>query len=262
VAFALDLRPHPAPGGPLAWARVPWDSDALGLEVFELRCEGEADAVAGALPSLLADLDARGAHLAVARVPIGATALARVLGAAGFSAVEASFELSLPLRRRASAPPVRFPAGLLLRDATPADEDAVAAIAREAFANDRYHLEPAVDPERASDRFEGWVRRAFADGDAVLVLVDDRDRTIGFFHVRPDAGGDVDLSLAAVAAQFRQAGVGPLLYAAVLDLLRERGHRTAHTRIAAQNLDVLNVYAHLGFAFTRSLICLHRPSGR
>lgn len=258
MSFALDLRAHPEPGGPLAWARVPWDSDALGLEVFEIRCEGEADAVGDALPGLLDELRTEGPQLAVSRVAIGRTALARVLGVNGFHAVESSFELSLPLARRAGQT-TRLPRGIALRPAREEDRAAVAAIALEAFHSDRYHLEPSVAPERASARMATWVQRAFDAGEPVFVLADAGERTLGFFHVRPDADGDVDLSLAAVAADFRRVGLGPLLYSAVLDECHRRGHRAAHTRIAAQNLDVLNLYAHLGFQFLRAWMAFHRP---
>lgn len=237
---------------------MPWDSDALGLEVHEIRCSGDAAAVSGALPGLLEQL---GSDLVFCRLAIGEVELARALGARGFYAVESSFELTLPLARRSAAPPVRFPRGVALRAAAEGDLDAIAAIAREAFSTDRYHLEPAVPAGRASARMEGWVRRAFADRDPVFVLADDRGRTLGFFHVRPGAEEAVDLSLAAVAPALRGSGLGPLLYAAVLDECRDRGFRSAHTRIAAQNLEVLNLYAHLGFAFLRSLLCFHRPAG-
>lgn len=261
MSFELDLREHPGPGGPLRWARVPWDSDALGMEIVELRCEGEPDAVATALGSLLGRLDADGPHLAFARLAVGDVARAQALAAAGFHPVETSFELSLPLARRANAAAVRFPGGLVLRPALEADRDAVVAIARTAFGDDRYHLDPAVPDERADERFAVWVQRAFAAGEPVFVLAGEDGRVIGFFHVRED-GADVDLSLAAVHADVRRAGLGPLLYAAMLDECRARGHRAAHTRIAAQNLDVLNVYVHLGFQFLRAWLCLHRVGGR
>jgi L-amino acid N-acyltransferase YncA len=257
VGFTLDLRPHPAPGGPLLWARVPWDSDALGIEVFEIRCQGDAEAVAAALPGLLDDLGSEQPQLVVARLPIGETALAGVLSSNGFYVVEASFELSLPLARR--RPPVHFPDGIALRLAVDSDRAAVTAIAREAFDNDRYHLEPSVPSERASARMATWVERALDAGESVFVLVDERDRVLGFFLVRPDAGGDVDLSLAALGADFRRAGLGRLLYAAVLDECRARGHRSAYTRVAAQNLEGLSLFVHLGFRLLRPELCFHRP---
>lgn len=256
MAFSLDLKPHPGPGGPLSWARVPWDSDALGLEVFEIRFEDDAVAVERHLPSLLPQL--RG--LVVARVAVGQARVARVLSAHGFYAIETTFELSLPLARRDSAKPVRFPAGFQLREAVASDREPIVEIARRAFDNDRYHLEPSIASARADARMAGWVERALDEGDPVFVLADREGRALGFFHVRPDAEGGLDLSLAAVAPELKRVGLGPLLYAAVLDEGRDRGFRTAYTRIAAQNLDVLNVYAHLGFQFLRSLMCFHRPA--
>lgn len=259
MSFTLDLRPFPGPAaGPLAWARVPWDSDTLGIEIVEVRIEGDDEAVIDALPGLLETLDAGGRHLAFVRVEIGRTAVAAACTDAGFHPVETSFELSLPLRRRASAPPVRFPGGLRLRPATADDHAQIVDIARGAFHNDRYHLEPAIDPARADERFALWVQRAFDAGEPVHVLAPEDERVAGFFHLRPGAGDAVDLSLAALRPDLRGSGLGPLLYAAVLSACHEEGSQTAFTRIAAQNLDVLNVYAQLGFQFLRTWTCLHR----
>lgn len=251
MSFTLDLQRT----GSIEWARVPWDSDTLGRDIYDVRIDDSADD----LPSLLQEFAEP--YLAFTRIPLDATPLARALTAAGFYPVETSFELSLPLARRRNAKPTRFPGAITLRPGTDADRDAVADIARGAFTDDRYHVDPAIDDARADERMVQWTTRAFDAGEPVHVLAAEDDRVLGFFHVRPLENGDVDLSLAAVHPDVRGIGVGPLLYAAVLDACRDAGHRAAVTRISADNLDVLNVYVHLGFTFLRTWSCLHRVDG-
>lgn len=259
MAFRLEFRPAGDPPV-LAIAEVPWDSEALGLSIWEIRCEGDAASVGRALPAVLADLSSRGRHLAVARIEIGATALGARLAASGFHPIETSFDLSRPLGRPLPLS-TRLPRGLALREASAADVAAITAIARHGFACDRYHLEPTIPSDKADERYVRWIERALRDGEPVFVAETNADASapLGFFHVRPGEDGDVDLSLAALDAAARRAGVGPLLYAAVLEECRRRGFRSAGTRVAAQNLEVLNLFAFLGFSFRRPLFCFHRP---
>lgn len=259
MSFRLERAPWPAPGGPLTRARVPWDSETFGLGVFDLEADPErADEVAGALPGLLRELERERPHLAAVKIPVAATALSRALSEAGFYAVETMLELHLPLERMQRVAP-RVPAGLALREARAEDLPALEAMARGAFHADRFHLDPNLDPARAGERYARWVARGFAAGEPVFVYEDARrGRTIGFFHVRPTAPGTCDLSLAAVEPGARRLGLGSLMYQAVVEACRERGFRAAETHVTVQNLDVLNLFARLGFAFRAPVLCLHR----
>ena len=61
---------------------------------------------------------------------------------------------------------------------------------------------------------------------------------LGFYHIRDARDGAVDLSLAAVAPAYHGAGIGALMYQAMLNECRQRGYRTAVTRISLNNLPV------------------------
>lgn len=260
MAFALEFIAHPGAGGPLSFARVSWDSECFGFDVYEIRCEREAGGVARHLPALLARLAAGGRYLAVTRVPFGRAELVRALTGQGFYPIETSFGISRSLARPLPSRGRAFE-GLLLRAAGADELPRLEELARTAFRTDRFHLDPAVPDDKADERYARWIRRAFADGDPVFVYEDSgHDRMLGFFHVRgaSDGSGVVDLSLAATDPGVQGSGVGVLLYEAVLEQCRALGFRSAQTRITAQNTDVLNLFVHLGFSFDPPVLCLHR----
>jgi GNAT superfamily N-acetyltransferase len=230
--------------------------------LYDLTAEAERWAeVDPALPELLAELARERPHLAQIKIPVAATDLGRVLCANGFYPVETMLALSLPLQRiRRIAE--RLPAGLVLRDATGADLEALAPIARGAFHADRFHLDARLSAARADERYEIWLRRGFAAGEPVFVLEDTlRRRALGFFHVRALEPGVVDLSLAAVEPAARRLGLGALMYQAVVERVRDLGFRSASTHITVHNTDVLNLFARLGVAFRDPVLCLHRWEG-
>lgn len=258
MSFRLERQAFPDAGGPLSWARIPWDSETFGLGFFDIALDpARAEEVARALPALLTELARRDARLVQTKVPVAATALLRSLCASGFYPVEAMLSLSLPLERMRRIAE-RAPASLALRDARADDLAALAPIARQAFHADRFHLDPHLSSERAGERYEAWLARGLAAGEPVFVYEDvRRGRTVGFFHVRETEPGVVDLSLAAVEPSARRLGLGSLMYQAVVEAVRARGFRTAITHITVQNTDVLNLFARLGFAFHEPVLCLH-----
>ncbi len=268
MSFALEERRFPAPDGPIACARVPWDSATFGVAFHQLSFPpgpagptSDALAVERHLPALLSELDRERPALVATKIPVAAVALAEVLARAGFYPVETMLELHLPLAR--FRPPVeRVPEGLALRPAAPADLPAVAAMARDAFRTDRFHLDPHLSSERADERYVAWVERGLAAGEPVFVYEDrPRARLLGFFHVREVQPGVVDLSLAAVEPGAQRVGVGLLLYQAVVAECLARGMRAALTHVTVANLDVLNLFARLGFALRDPRLCLHRFAG-
>lgn len=260
MSFELAFRSFPAPAGPLRIAEVTWDSATFGLPMYELRCPEDPAALEAHLPGLLASLGAGRAMVAV-KVPCGAAVYGSVLARQGFYPVETLLELHHSLER--FKPLVaRMPAGLRLRPAVEADEPALESLARSAFEADRFHQDPHLPRDRADERFAQWIRRGMAAGDPVFVFEDGRE-IFGFYHVQetPPGSRSVRLSLAAMAAGRRKLGFGALMYQAVLLECRARGFAVAWTHVSAANLDVLNLFARLGFAVRNPVVTFHWHGG-
>jgi ribosomal protein S18 acetylase RimI-like enzyme len=253
MGFALDFRPYPGMAGVLTEAEVPWDTDLYGLPVVELRCVAPAAEVARALPPWRA---LRRPAFVQTRVAPDDLATVEALCANGFYPAETTLDLSLPLRRltpleaRAADRP-------RLRRAGAGDVAALAAIARETFRADRFHLDPHLPSERTDARYAGWVERGFAAGDRLYAYEAASGEAVGFYLVRGEPGAEVDLSLAGVTARHRGTGLGAMMYSDMLVLCRDEGFRTAVTRVTATNLDVLNLFTRLGFTIRAARLTLH-----
>jgi GNAT superfamily N-acetyltransferase len=258
MPFELTFRPFPAPDGPLRYALVPWDSEAFGCRVYDVRAaEAAPEDLARHLPALCRALTQDAPCLLVTRLPASAVASAEPLAASGFYPVETQFEIYADLARF-KPPLARRPAGLRLRRAAAADLPQLVRIGGAAFRADRFHLDPHLPDDKADARYAGWVARGLRDGDDVFLYEDTASgAVVGFFHTRI-AADRVDLSLAAIEPAHQRLGIGLLLYQDVLLECRARGCAIAESRIAAGNLGVLNLFVRLGFSFRSAVVIFHR----
>lgn len=256
MRFGLSFEPL-AGGSGLSVAPVPWDSALLGFPVIEMRA-GDLDAeLAGrALRDWIAGVPSR-PLLLVLRTDPADVSLGETLGRIGFYPVELTYELSIPLRRLGSVVPRGRP-GARLRLAEPRDLPVLEDIARSAFAADRFHRDPHVPRSAADGRYASWIAEGMKAGDPISVYENERtSETMGFFHLRETGGGSIDISLAAMHPRFQGTGLGAVMYEAALSEWRDRGYDSATTRISASNLEVVNVFARLGFTFCRAQLTWH-----
>jgi len=246
-------------GSVLSFARVPWDSELLGLDVIEVRLTEDDLAAAGeALAQWIESCAPRQPSIVYLRTDTGKVALGEKLARLCFYPVELTYELSIPLHRLGSVAPGWRPRARI-RPAVPSDLPSLMAIAGAAFQADRYHLDPHIPASRADARFTSWIAEGMKTGDPIFVYEETRHFEIaGFFHWRSIGEKTVDLSLAAVHPRFQGTGVGVSMYEAVLGECRSGGHEIAITRISAANLDVVNLFARLGFSFRRARMTWHR----
>ncbi len=123
---------------------------------------------------------------------------------------------------------------MTLRDATPADLDAIMAIETRSFPTD------------------AWSREAMAAelaGPYGRYLVDEVDGTvIGYGGVRALRGSaDADIQTIAFDAPHRGAGRGRALLRALLDAARQRGAREVFLEVRADNPSAEGLYVSEGF---------------
>jgi len=259
VSFALSFQAFPAADGPLSYTPVPWDAELFGMPFYELRCTGTAEEVTQALPSWLDAIrqDGRPAF-AFTRIQPSDVRLAEVLSAAGFYPAETTLDIALPLKRFT---PMRVgaPSRARLRRAEADDVPTLVAIAEETFTTDRFHLDPHLSWQLSSRRYAQWVERGFRDGDHLFAYetLDDTREVMGFYLIRGEPGGEVDLSLAGVSARYRRAGLGPLMYDAMLAICAEMGYRVAATSVSTSNRDVVNLFMRLGFTIRSTNLTMH-----
>ena len=260
MSFQLTFRAVPEPDGPLQVATVPWDSGVLGYPVYELRVDAAApETIAAPLAAWVASLPPR--FLAFSKVPLGTVAVHRVLAAHGFYPVETMIELHLPLTRFARLV-ANAPRGWRLRPAGPEDAPLLTALAATSFKADRYHQDPQIDSARADQRYASWVEDGLRRGERIYVYENAEKGDVGgFFHVRATDEKTVDLSLAALSPAHQRIGLGFLLYQEVLLDCQRAGYSVATTRISVANVDVLNLFARLGFVFHHPGLTFHLTPG-
>jgi len=259
MSFELSFQPWPTERPCLRFAAVPWDAEILGLPTYELALSGgtpRKEAEEG-LERWLAERRGEGRSLVYSRTRWEDLELARRLGRAQFYPVESTVNVSVSLGRF-EAPLGRAPGAIRLRVAEDRDLPTLKEIARTAFTADRYHQDPQIPAERADERFASWIERALESGEPVFSYEDSRTGEIfGFFHLRPSTPQAVDLSLAGIKRSLQGSGLGAWMYQEVLRECRKRGFERAFTRVSFGNLDVVNLYARLGFSFSRAVVTWH-----
>jgi len=258
--FSLDFHPLSTEVDGITCALVPWDSEAFGLPVYELRIDETATLSARDVSLGLSSLDDKRGSLVCTKVDQLSVPLLCTLAETGFYSVETVIEIQGELAYGARLPrtakiPVR------LRIADEADMPEMVRIASTAFWSDRFHLDPNLSNAAADTRYARWVERAFSSNDLLFAYErTDESAIIGFYHVRKVDEACVDLVLAGIDPSLKGLGLGAVLYQlAVADCLH-RGFHFAQTRVVARNLAVLNIFAAMRFSFRGALTSLHRFS--
>lgn len=255
-ALRVHFQPFPDPSSPLRVGDIPWDSDLFGFPCRELRCG--PGTTAGAVRRFTHQCATQGGGLLVAKIPVHDVGLSRLLAECGFYPVETQLDIALPLGRPAPAAPAR---GATLRPATRDDLPALFDIASSAFSFDRFHLDSSLPRDKADLRYRAWAEKAVRDGNLLYVFANERTQAVlGFYHIRDLGDGEVDLSLAAVAPELQGAGIGALMYQAILAECRRLGFTCASTHISVANLPVANLFFRLGFTLRGAVYTFHhRP---
>lgn len=180
------------------------------------------------------------------------------LMSSGFRLVVTEVRLERPSSAMPSAQHPEDPvAGIKVRAAEPGDESAVRGIAATAFAEDRFHRDPAIDPRDASRIKEVWAGNFFRGlrGDRMFVAEAPEGSVAGFIQLL-DTEDRVLIDLVAVAPFARGRGIGgALVRAATID---SRGSgRGVHVGTQLSNLSSLRLYARAGFVITGASYVLH-----
>ncbi|MGQ9861661.1 MAG: GNAT family N-acetyltransferase [Thiobacillaceae bacterium] len=134
-------------------------------------------------------------------------------------------------------------------------------IAGRVFRNERFHVDPRLDPSFGDQRYRNWVRNSFNHQTQRLEVVFDAGRLVAFFITEMLADGTCYWHLNAVAPEAQGQGYGKRVWRLMIDKAYKEGAKRIQTSIAARNHRVLNLYARLGFDFPKPLMTFHWVRG-
>jgi len=243
----------------LTWSEAPWDSAVLGAPVLQITdIEFRGVQAAGDFASFEATRDALGACMVSCRLAHDRLRESMLLEDHGFRFIEMAYLPELQQLGKRALPDD----SLRVMAATARDLPEVLEIAGVAFRNERFHVDPRLDPQLGDLRYCNWVKSTLDHPSQQLTLVKDGERLVAFFVTEMLVDGTCYWHLNAVAPDAQGQGYGRRAWIAMLRQAREAGAGRVRTSIVARNYRVLNLYARLGFSFPAPLMTFHwvRPA--
>lgn len=212
----------------------------------------------------MAEIDAaaraKGVQMMTTRVDVGDLARVHALEEAGYRLMDTLVYYERDIDGMAD--PTASPPGELLRPATPADADAVAEVARSAFAGyfGHYHADPRLDHAAADAAYVEWaetsVRNTGPRQPAIVAF--QNDRIVGFSTIRMNSDTETEIVLNAVSPDAQRRG----LYRRLIEQVIEVGRAANCTRVIVStqinNYAVQRVWTRLGFSHASSLYTFHK----
>jgi L-amino acid N-acyltransferase YncA len=244
-----------------------WDSDHFGYGVavidgIYLAEKGYAHdrAVAGRLVAgFMAWCRARRVRFASMRLSSLQLAAIHALEEAGFRYIE-SYIYNVFDLDRLGAPDDSLPA---LRRARPEDEAIMMRYAAGAFATQRFHADPRIEPEKAEGLYRKWIASAFADPQRETLVMEEDGRPVAFMvyrgeDFRPTLGlRSAALNMAVLDPESRGKGIGTVFYQALLHHYHREGFDIVESGLTLRNQVSVNWHNKIGFRIVSTQITLH-----
>jgi len=147
---------------------------------------------------------------------------------------------------------------LNVRQATINDQDVLTSIAYEGFTLDRFHADPQISNQHASQIKADWVMNYILGkrGDLALVIEDENNNVQGFLLIILKENGDSIIDLIAMNPSFRGKGAGTIIISAIHEFLPETREVFVGTQLS--NHGSINFYSKLGFKIDSTTFMLHR----
>lgn len=244
-----------SPALQMTWALAPWDEVVCGFPVIQITNL----TVLG--PNASADMvqfeqgrDALGAGLVSCRLPHDNLKESMLLEDHGFRFIEMLYAPEMDLTNFNA----NGDAGLLsVMRATADDLPTLLEIARTAFNNERFKMDPRLDPGISDQRFQNWVASSLHHTAQELYVICDGARIVAFFVTELLNDGTCYWHLNAIAPEAQGQGYGRRVWLSMLHQAGGAGAQRVRTSIAARNHRVLNLYARLGFTFPPPPMTFH-----
>lgn len=239
----------------LAWAEAPWDSVLFGFPVLQIgRIEVRGPAAGEDFAEFEACRDRLQSGLVSCRLPHECLKESMLLEAHGFRFIEMVYHPEMDdLQARDLGSPTTF----MVSRAESSDLPAVQEIAQRAFRNERFHVDPRLDPDIGNRRYRNWAMSSFSHPSQELHCIRDEQHVVAFFVTEMLADRTCYWHLNAVAPDAQGKGNGRMAWRAMMHQARDAGAKRIRTCIAARNHRVLNLYCGLGFRFSPPEMTFH-----
>jgi RimJ/RimL family protein N-acetyltransferase len=239
----------------MAWSLAPWDEAVCGFPVIQITSLQVMGTNASAdLLRFERVRDEIGVGLVSCRLPHDQLKESMLLEDHGFRFIEMLYAPELNL----TGFNADGDAGLLpVRRASVVDLPTLLEIARTAFNNERFKMDPRLDPGISDQRFQNWVASSLHHVTQELYVITDGAHIIAFFVTELLKDGTCYWHLNAVAPDAQGQGYGRRVWLSMLHQAARTGAQRVRTSIAARNHRVLNLYARLGFTFLPPSMTFH-----
>ena len=239
----------------MEWSLVPWDQVVCGFPVMQIthiRVSGQcAD---HDMKAFEIERDALGARLVSCRLPHDRIRESILLEDHDFRFIEMLYLTELNLLKFKKD---YISSSLLVRRVCDADVPQLLAIARTVFQNERFKMDPRLDPNISEKRFQNWVSSSLHHATQELYIISEGIRLISFFVTELLDDGTFYWHLNAVSPDAQGQGYGRRVWLSMLSYAVSVGAKRVRSSIAARNHRVLNLYARLGFVFQPPLMTFH-----
>lgn len=239
----------------LSWSRAPWDEAVCGFPVLQIThicCRGPLAATD--IAGFNIERDRLGAGLVSCRLPHDRLVESMLLEDQGFRFIEMTYAPELELINFDIA---NAHSAVSIAKATEEDLHALLAIAGTSFQNERFKMDPRIDPSISDRRFENWVANSLHHTTQEVFVVRDGSEPVALFITELLKDGTCYWHLNAIAIHYQGQGYGRRVWCAMLEQAKTTGASRVRTSIAARNHRVLNLYARLGFKFSPPQMTFH-----
>lgn len=239
----------------MTWSDAPWDQVVCGFPVLQIT----AMKIRG--PSAAEDFrifeharDHVGAGLVSCRLPHQCLPESMLLEECGFRFIEMVYRPELELSKLA---PENRDEGLLVSRARDSDMPTLLEITGSAFRNERFRMDPRLNPAASDLRYQNWVASSQRHATQQLHVVRDAAKIVAFFVTESLDDGICYWHLNALAPDAQGQGYGRRVWLCMLDQARKAGAQRVCSSIVARNVRVLGLYARLGFQFAPPTMTFH-----
>jgi ribosomal protein S18 acetylase RimI-like enzyme len=239
----------------MTWSDAPWDQVVCGFPVLQIT----AMEIRG--PTATEDFrifervrDNFGAGLVSCRLPHQSLPESMLLEEHGFRFIEMVYRPELELSKVA---PRNRDEGLVVLPAGDSDMPALLEIAGRAFRNERFRMDPRLDPDASDLRYQNWVASSLRHATQQLYVVHDAARIVAFFVTEALDDGTCYWHLNALAPDAQGQGYGRRVWLCMLDQASKTGAKRVCSSIVARNVRVLGLYARLGFQLAPPTMTFH-----
>jgi ribosomal protein S18 acetylase RimI-like enzyme len=142
-----------------------------------------------------------------------------------------------------------------VRHATPADRAAVERVAGDNLVTSRFHLDPQIDPARASGLKRAWVGNFFEGRRGDRLFVAESDRGVAGFLLVLERDGEGVIDLIALDPILRGTGAAGALILAWVECAPALTRVVVGTQVS--NVQSLRAYDKLGFRVCGASYALH-----